>query len=101
MPTRQGEAGTAGPPNGGEKRRLLLCLAAVSGYARVMDGDPSDMAFARIEAALARIEAAARNPRASGGGDELARLQQRHDRLRAAVQDSLIQLDQLIEGAQG
>ena len=67
-----------------------------------MNGDPSSTAIARIEAALARIEAAAARPRAPvGGGEDLARLQSKHDRLRAAVQDSLEQLDQLIEGAQG
>lgn len=37
----------------------------------------------------------------SSGDNELAQLQDRHDRLRAAVQDSLDQLDQLIEGGQG
>ena len=66
-----------------------------------MDADRSKAAMARIEAALARIEGAARAPRANGGGADLAELQSRHEHLRAAVQDSLEQLDQLIEGAQG
>jgi hypothetical protein len=66
-----------------------------------MSGDPSSKALARIEAALARIEAAAARPRAPSGDQNLASLQARHDRLRSAVQDSLTQLDQLIEGAQG
>jgi hypothetical protein len=66
-----------------------------------MDGDRSNTAFARIEAALARIEAAAARPRTAETGGDLMQLQGKHDRLRAAVQDTLTQLDQLIEGAQG
>ncbi|HMT47969.1 MAG TPA: hypothetical protein PLL44_12705 [Novosphingobium sp.] len=66
-----------------------------------MDGDPISTALARIEAALARIEAVTRAPAAPSGAAELAALQARHDRLRAAVQDSLGQLDALIESAQG
>lgn len=66
-----------------------------------MDADRSKAAMARIEAALARIEGAARAPRVASAGPELAELQAKHDRLRSAVQDSLEQLDQLIEGAQG
>jgi hypothetical protein len=63
-----------------------------------MDDNRSSRALARIEQALGRIEAAARQPKpvsAPPPGD--ADL----DRLRAAVQDSLGQLDQLIEGTQG
>lgn len=78
-----------------------LCAAAFLRYAQFMDADRSKAALARIEAALARIEGAARAPRAAAAGPELADLQARHDRLREAVQDSLEQLDQLIEGAQG
>ncbi|MBN8485405.1 MAG: hypothetical protein J0L50_11575 [Sphingomonadales bacterium] len=59
-----------------------------------MDADRTTRALARIEQALARIEAAARQPRA-------AEVQRRHDKLKAAVQDSLQQLDLLIEGTQG
>ncbi|MEQ1540976.1 MAG: hypothetical protein HOO94_04015 [Novosphingobium sp.] len=66
-----------------------------------MDGDRTARAKARIEAALARIEAAAQTAGSNSGSDGLGQLQARHDRLRAAVQDSLAQLDQLIEGAQG
>ncbi|HEX4848480.1 MAG TPA: hypothetical protein VFV30_10075 [Novosphingobium sp.] len=65
-----------------------------------MDEDRSSRALARIEGALARIEAAARRPAASGDA-ALQELQARHDRLRGAVQESLEQLDQLIEGTQG
>lgn len=66
-----------------------------------MDGDRIKSAIARIEAALVRIEAAAARPPARSDGHELGTLRDKHDRLRAAVQDSLGQLDQLIEGAQG
>ncbi|MBS0481017.1 MAG: hypothetical protein JSR96_02495 [Proteobacteria bacterium] len=66
-----------------------------------MDGDRIARAQARIDAALARIEAGTRMAGDSSGDNELAQLQDRHDRLRAAVQDSLDQLDQLIEGGQG
>jgi hypothetical protein len=71
-----------------------------------MHGDRSKAAIARIEAALARIEAAAARPPAPSGpapsGDaDLDKLRDKHDRLRAAVQDSLEQLELLIEGAQG
>ncbi len=66
-----------------------------------MDADRSSRALARIEAALARIEAAARRPARVETPAELADLQMRHDRLRAAVTDSLAQIDQLIESAQG
>lgn len=59
-----------------------------------MDADRSSRALARIEQALARIEAASRRPAA---GDLL----RRHNQLKAAVQDSLQQLDLLIEGTQG
>ena len=65
-----------------------------------MDGDRSKQAMARIDAALARIEAASSAARGAGSGPDLAALQAKHDRLRGAVQESLGQLDQLIEGAQ-
>ena len=65
----------------------------------VMEADRSSKAIARIEAALARIEVATTR---SGGSDaELAALRDRHARLRAAVQGSLEELDQLIDGAAG
>ncbi|MBN8501895.1 MAG: hypothetical protein J0M19_12165 [Sphingomonadales bacterium] len=63
--------------------------------------DRSSRALARIEQALARIEAASHRSAPISGSTELADLQGRHDRLKAAVQDSLVQLDQLIEGTQG
>ena len=71
-----------------------------------MEAERSKHAIARIEAALARIEAAPMKSTASsapsnGGGAELAALTGKHVRLRDAVQASLEQLDQLIEGAQG
>ncbi len=66
-----------------------------------MDGDRSKQAMARIDAALARIEGAAKAARSSGNTADLAALQAKHARLRGAVQESLGQLDQLIEGAQG
>lgn len=53
-----------------------------------MDGASVDNSLVRIEAALARIEAAAR----AGDGE----LREKHDRLRAAVGESLRELDQLI-----
>jgi hypothetical protein len=66
-----------------------------------MDEDRSSRAFARIEQALARIEAAARRPGPASDDAELAALRTRHDRLKTAVQGSLEQLDQLIESTQG
>jgi hypothetical protein len=64
-----------------------------------MAGDRSTLAIARIEAALAQIEAA---PGKTGdSAPELAALRERHAQLRAAIQGSLQELDQLIEGAQG
>ena len=68
-----------------------------------MAADRSTLAIARIEAALARIEAAPAKARDAPVGDaaELASLRTRHAQLRTAVQGSLQELDQLIEGAQG
>ncbi|MFM5949777.1 MAG: hypothetical protein ACKOPM_11200 [Novosphingobium sp.] len=66
-----------------------------------MNEDRSSRALARIEQALARIEAGARTPRAGADGTELTALSARHERLKRAVQGSLEQLDQLIEGTQG
>jgi len=59
-----------------------------------MDGGLVDNSLARIERALARIEAAASRPRDSAPGD--SELRERHDRLRAAVGQTLRELDQLI-----
>lgn len=69
-----------------------------------MDGDRSNTALARIEAALGRIEAAAAQPcplpvAAAPLTDDMAHLQQRHDQLRGTVEDVLAELDQLIAGA--
>ena len=70
-----------------------------------MEDNRSSRALARIEQALGRIEAAARQPKPvsapSTGDPDIDQLRAKHDRLRAAVQDSLGQLDQLIEGTQG
>lgn len=72
-----------------------------------MDGDRSEHALARIEAALARLESAAaavRVPAATIDTDDddsdaaLAALNARHERLRAAVNQSIHQLDTLITG---
>jgi hypothetical protein len=63
-----------------------------------MNGDRSEQALARIEAALVRLEAAAQRPRGSGDGADHARLLQKHEQLRAAVTQSLHQLDGLIGG---
>ena len=59
-----------------------------------MEGLSSDAAFARINAALDRIEAAASLGRPVG--DEA--LAARHEQLRTAVANSLRAMDQLIDG---
>ena len=56
-----------------------------------MDGDTTQTALARIDAALARIELAAARPRQ---GDP--ELQRKHLRLRAEVELALRELDGLI-----
>ena len=77
-----------------------------------MTSDPHSTALARIEAATARIDAAAKRlaksehlPDGSGAdgaaGEALAALESRHARLRAAVSGSLTELDLLIETVQG
>ncbi|MEN9925240.1 hypothetical protein [Novosphingobium sp.] len=66
-----------------------------------MSEDRSSRALARIEQALARIEAASRRPATVSDDAELADLRARHDQLRSAVEESLQQLDQLIESTQG
>lgn len=66
-----------------------------------MEEDRSRHALARIEAALQRIESAAQASRTRPDQAELVQLQSRHDRLRAAVQESMQLIDELIEGARG
>ena len=66
-----------------------------------MNEDRSSRALARIEQALARIEAAARRPAPIANDAELSALQARHEQLVNAVQESLGQLDLLIESTQG
>lgn len=65
-----------------------------------MNGDPAEAAWARIEAALERIERAAAKPRQGdlllGGSD--AGLAARHEALRNEVTQVLRQLDGLIAG---
>ena len=61
-----------------------------------MDGDRTTRALARIEGALARLEAAARTSFVAESGD--AELAARHSKLRDAVTQTLRQLDELIEG---
>jgi hypothetical protein len=63
-----------------------------------MNGDRTEAALARIDAALTRIESAAQTPRAVEPVGDLAA---RHARLKSAVAESLRQIDTLIEGAQG
>ena len=61
-----------------------------------MNGDPAQAAWARIEAALERIERAAAKPRQGDlllGDDGLA---ERHEALRNEVTQVLLQLDGLI-----
>ena len=69
-----------------------------------MEADRNSTAIARIQAALAQIEAASMTPVGAGSSSsdaELTALRARHARLRAAVQGSLQELDQLIDGAAG
>jgi hypothetical protein len=61
-----------------------------------MEGASMENALDRIEAALARVEQAARAPAPTLAPD--ADLAARHERLRAAVAQSLRQLDGLIAG---
>ena len=61
-----------------------------------MAGDHSHPALARIDAAIARIEAAALRPRESGTNDALAA---RHEALRTAVAEALDELEAVIEAA--
>ncbi|PKB25152.1 hypothetical protein B0I00_0341 [Novosphingobium kunmingense] len=65
-----------------------------------MDGDRTARAKARIDAALARIEAGVRASKGPADGADLANLQRRHDRLCTVVQQSLDQLDLLIDNAE-
>lgn len=58
-----------------------------------MDGDRTEKALFRIEAALARLETAA--ARSVGGSGEL---EARHKQLRSAVTQALSQLDALLAG---
>ena len=70
----------------------MLCRPAKLRSPKRMAGAAIEQALARIEAALDRVEAAAAKP--AGDGD----LAQRHERLRAAVTQTLGQLDELLAG---
>lgn len=61
-----------------------------------MDGDRTTRAWGRIEAALERIESASDRPAAPTGTE--SGLEARHTKLKAAVAQSLRQLDELIAG---
>ncbi len=68
-----------------------------------MNGDPAQTAWARIEAALERIERAAAKPRQGnlllgGGFMDNGSLAARHEALRSEVTQVLQQLDGLIAG---
>ena len=65
-----------------------------------MDTRPIDQALARLDAALARAEAAAQAlPEASAvDSAEFAGLQERHSRLKQTVATSLKQLDEILAG---
>lgn len=64
-----------------------------------MDGERCDRAIARIEAAVARISAAAKGPQTGAHVGDPATLEARHRQLREAVTRSVAQLDNLIAGA--
>lgn len=65
-----------------------------------MDTRSIDQALARLDAALARVETAARAlPKPSEvDADEFAGLQQRHAQLKQTVASSLRQLDDILAG---
>ncbi len=65
-----------------------------------MPETPVNRSLERIEAALARLESAARtvSSEARQGRDTTSELASRHERLKAAVGQSLAQLDELIAG---
>jgi hypothetical protein len=62
-----------------------------------MEGTSPESALARIDAALARLEAVASRPATASESTD-GDLAARHQRLRAAVSRSLSQLDGLIAG---
>ena len=74
---------------GGLSARLLVLTVVFAGLGGALAIPPALASFEK-QWLLDRVRAA-----------ELASLRTRHAQLRAAVQDSLQELDQLIEGAQG
>ncbi|MDE2596324.1 MAG: hypothetical protein KGL44_05530 [Sphingomonadales bacterium] len=66
-----------------------------------MEGDRTDNALRRIDAALARLESAAKQtPAPASDPSADAELAARHEALRATVARSLARLDLLIDGEQ-
>ena len=79
-----------------KKWPATLCLGRFCAINHPMNGDPAQAAWARIEAALDRIERAAARPRQGDlllGDNGLAA---RHEALRSEVTQVLLQLDGLI-----
>ena len=66
-----------------------------------MDTRRIDQALARLDTAIARAEAAARNlpGKPAVAPEEFDALRQRHDRLKSTVASSLKQLDEILAGA--
>jgi hypothetical protein len=66
-----------------------------------MDTRRIDQALARLDTAIARAEAAARNlpGKPAVVPEEFDALRQRHDRLKRTVASSLKQLDEILAGA--
>ena len=85
------------PRSGGRYRQQHYAVVWFCDSQRHMDGASHESALARIDAALARLEAIASRPAAASGTAD-GELAARHDRLRAAVSQSLRQLDGLIAG---
>jgi hypothetical protein len=64
-----------------------------------MSGETLTSAIARLEQAVARLEGAAqqRTARSAGLAESLAALEQRHGRLRARIEETIVRLDRLID----
>ncbi len=66
-----------------------------------MASERAVQAMERIERAIARIEAAAGQPAASGDDGELERLRSAHQALRGQVEGAIAQLDRLLANGGG
>ena len=66
----------------------------------VMKDERALSAIARIERALARIEAAANKPPSSPPGGELRQLREVHQALRGKVEGAISQIDRLLATAE-